>query len=212
MRRFLSTALIVVFFSSCLKENKINTVEKSFIWPLQKGNSWYYTGTRGLSDGGSKDTTAMALIIDSSVYIDGNEYFAAQNHYDAWYRSVQGQLFKSNAAGDKISLMARNVSEETVLYEEAGTFHYFEGANAFSGTLTRIAYPQITVIHSYNCARTDDIYKNDAGNIVQKLSVFYSIDKGPICFKYYGNRESPGDSSIYLLSQYIIDSLVIQEF
>jgi hypothetical protein len=179
---------------------------------LQKGNVWVYKGHKSFSDGGTKDTTGLVLEIDSIANFKADEYFSAKGNYDRWYRSAKGQVFEMGPGRDEPAVLARNVSEKITLHEETGIYSYFEvPAATFNGSLTRIAYPEITVINTYNCAKTEDIYRDETGNIVQKKIVFYSANNGPVCYKYYGNRETLGDPDLYLMLQYTIDSLSIKK-
>ena len=211
MRHLIVTFMFVISALSCTKDNKLDTYTKddSVIWPLRKGHSWTYGGFLGYSDNGSKDTADLVLEIDSTILIDGREHFSLKGDYDNWYRLGKAQVYVSDATGDNKGLLASHVAEELVIYEETGTYQYFESAVSFTGTLTRTAYPDITVINTHSCFRVQEVYKDEQGSVVQRRIVFYAIDKGPMCFKYYGNRETPGSADIYLMLQYTIESMVI---
>jgi hypothetical protein len=212
MSRYLAIFVLLSVFVSCTKDNKIDKTEDSFIWPLQKGNVWIFKGFKSFRDGGTKDTTGLVLEIDSIANFRADEYFSVKGDYDTWYRSAKGQVFEMGSSKDAPALLARNVSEKVTLHEETGIYSYFEvPAATFNGSLTRIAYPEVTVINTYNCAKTEDVYKDETGNIVQKKTVFYSINNGPVCYKYYGNRETLGDPNLYLLHQFTIDSIYIKK-
>lgn len=174
------------------------------------GNSWTYSGFLSYADNAAVDTDDLVLTIDSSILIDGNEYFAVTGDYEHWYRLGKSQVYVTDANGDQKVLQASHVSQETTIHQEGGTYEYFTGG-AFDGSLTRVAFPDVTVINTHASFRVEDIYKDGNGSIVQRKVVYYSIDKGPTCFKYYGNRENPGSGNIYLLLQYTVESMVIQK-
>lgn len=212
MRRPLIIVLLTLLCFSCLKDNKINKAERSLVWPLKIGNYWKYRGVVGSIGGGSRDTTALILEIDSVTYFEGHEYFAAKGFYDQWYRSAKGETWQANATGDDIGLIAKNVNDQRlVIYSRAGTYNYFTNGATFNGTLTRIASSQVVAINNYNCTSTEEIYVSEGGDTVQKKIVYYSTDKGPISYKYFGNAEAPGSSNIYQVLQYTIDSLYVQD-
>jgi hypothetical protein len=213
MNRSLVIIILALLCFSCTKPNKISTVEDSLIWPLKMGNYWHYQGVASYKDGGSRDTTDFTILIDSSKYFKGEEYVAADSFYDWWYRSAKTEVWQSNADGTDVSIIARNLNgEQAEIHKQSGTFHYFIGGEEFTGTLTRTAKSQIVVIGSYNCSNTtEEVYTNEAGEVVQKKVVHYANNKGPVCFKYYTNHTTPGSSDIYLTLQYTLDSLYIQE-
>lgn len=211
MRSFLLICLLLSL-GACLNKNKLDTnpANDSVIWPLQEGNSWHYKGFIGYFDNGSKDTTDLVIEIDTTILIDGREYFAAKGHHDKCYRSFKSKLYESDIEGNKTVLLSSNVTKDEQIYQESGTFEYFEGGT-FAGTLIRTVYPEITVVNNYNCFKTEDLYKDENGNTVQRKLVYYANDKGPVCYKFYGNRETPGNGNIYLMLQYTIDSMVVQK-
>ncbi|MBL7719432.1 MAG: hypothetical protein JNL72_11390 [Flavipsychrobacter sp.] len=196
-------------FCSCIRDNKIDTVEKSLIWPLKKGNTWVYRGISGYADGGSNDTTSLVLEADSSMYVDGNEFMSLKGDYEHWYRSAKAEVWMSNTDGSQVRPIARNTGSSVVISEETGTFNYFMGAATFTGTLTRTTDPSIIAIRDYICTSTIEEYKNESGTVVQKRIVYYSSNKGPICFKYYCNRESPGSGDIYQALVYTIEDITL---
>ena len=121
MRRPLIIVLLTLLCFSCLKDNKINKVERSLVWPLKIGNYWKYSGVVGSVGGGSRDTTELILEIDSVTYFEGHEYFAAKGYYDQWYRSAKGETWQANATGDDIGMIAKNVNDQRlVIYSRAG--------------------------------------------------------------------------------------------
>ena len=212
MSRPLIILLLTLLCFSCTKDNKIDKTERSLIWPLKIGNYWQYKGVAGSPDGGSRDTTMLILEIDSTVYFQGHEYYSAKGYYDQWYRSAKGETWQANAAGDDIGMIAKNVNDQRlVIHSKTGTFNYFTSGATFNGTLTRVATSQVVVINNYNCTSTEEIYVGETGDTVQKKIVYYSTDKGPIAFKYFGNAEAPGSNNIYQVLQYTIDSLYIQD-
>ncbi len=212
MRRPLIIILLSLLCFSCLKNNKIDKTERSLIWPLKIGNYWQYKGVAGYADGGTHDTSGLIMEIDSIVYFQGNEYYSAKGYYDQWYRSAKGETWQANAAGDDIGMIAKNVNDQSlVIHNRAGTYKYFTNGDTFNGTLIRIAVSQVVSINKYNCTSTEEIYVSEGGDTVQKKIVYYSTDKGPICYKYFGNAEAPGSRNIYQTMQYTLDSLYIQE-
>jgi hypothetical protein len=212
MNRFLLIAACILFLHSCTKDNKIDTTDDVLIWPLKQGNYWHYRGIASYADGGSRDTTGLTLYMDTSRYVKGNEYLSSDGLYKEWFRSAKAEVWQTNDDGTNEGVFARNENtSQADIFHKMGTYYYFVGGAAFEGTLTRTAYSGITVINGYNCSiRTEEVYKNITGETVQKRTIYFATDKGPICFKYYTNPISPGSNDIYLTLQYTLDSLYIQ--
>ena len=207
MRRLVVTISFLVL--SCGKGKTPDPQqEEAKLWPLKKGNMWVFKAITGNATGASKDTAGISLEADSVTYIKGDEYFSLKGDYSKWYRSAKGEVLEADGQGSAVQSIARNVAEQKVIWQQSGTFSYFTGPQ-FTGYLTRIANPEITVIKSYNCVKMEDLYKDETGVIVQKKVVYYSANTGPVSIAYYGNRESPGSGDIYLMLQYTLDNLVL---
>lgn len=211
MKRSLLIIACTVGFFSCTKDNKVPTKEESIIWPLNQGNYWHYRGTASYADGGSRDTTDLVLYADTSRYVEGNEYMGVDSFCTEWFRSAKAEVWQANAEGTDAGVFARNINEgEVVIYDRTGNYRYFIDGTTFNGSLVRTAYPGVTVINGYNCSqRTEEVYRNEAGEVVQKRMIYFASDKGPVCFKYYTNPHA-GSTDVYLTLQYTLDSLSLQ--
>lgn len=211
MKRSLLIITCLLGLYSCTKDNKIPTKEESIIWPLKQGNYWHYRGTANYANGGSRDTADLILCADTSRLVEGNEYLGVDSFCTEWFRSAKAELWQADAAGTNAGVFAKNVNEgESVIYNSTGNYHYFVDGTTFNGSLTRTAYPGVTVINGYNCSqRTEEVYKNVAGEVVQRRMVYFAANKGPVSFKYYTNPVA-GSTDVYLTLQYTLDSLSLQ--